>query len=727
MKHLFYRILSLALLFAPLTTEAKAPTDSVLVYALNGRLVQKYSFNDINNLSFTTTDQKGVVHDSMVMQLIRLNNSTTTPKVPLERVDSIVFRSDGVKIMNPADIPNYDKFYLPSASNEGFEGGAAAMLRSDSKWSWWRSAQSEHFFVFWAPGFGPNPNADTVPSALRVDIDNLLAKAEEFYAMNIDSLHMVETGKGKSYLDRYKMEIYIQYQAEWLATGSGYDNTIGALWINPSTCKPVGHTIAHEIGHSFQYQTYCDNLLKGKANDYKSGFRYGLNGSNGGNGFWEQCAQWQGFQSYKQEAITTYQMDTWMKHHHRHFEHEWQRYASYWLQFLWKDLNGPTALGRVWNESVYPEGAIDAYMRLFCNNDYDSLKAVLFNYAQRAVTFDFNDVRQYVSNQYDRYTTEMLAADNGYYQISFANCPGSTGFNAIPLVVPEQGTQVTVHFRGLAAGSNLAAGDKGNVINADGKTIATTTHYNNIGSGSEGWACGYVGLKADGSRVYGPMHEFTVGADSFSFAAPADLERLWIVVQGAPKNYRQQPWDDDMTDDDQWPYQIKVSGTDMTAYFTVDTTSSLQSIEMAHTLTCDHTLSAYEQGTINLANTGDLAKICKAFGMTSTELAAATKAVSGTGSLTEGKVTFALKQPNGTISYAYSANDGFYVTSTGYKGSWYNGDPIYIQYFPGEFKLVYGHYPGKTAKGSTYSVSPVLVYQKGGKQYTATINLKLKF
>ncbi len=142
MKHLFYRILSLALLFAPLTTEAKAPTDSVLVYALNGRLVQKYSFNDINNLSFTTTDQKEVVHDSMVMQLIRLNNSTTTPKVPLERVDSIVFRSDGVKIMNPADIPNYDKFYLPSASNEGFEGGAAAMLRSDSKWSWWRSAQS---------------------------------------------------------------------------------------------------------------------------------------------------------------------------------------------------------------------------------------------------------------------------------------------------------------------------------------------------------------------------------------------------------------------------------------------------------------------------------------------------------------------------------------------------------------------------------------------------------
>lgn len=75
------------------------------------------------------------------------------------------------------------------------------------------------------------------------------------------------------------------YQTEWLATGSGYDNKIGALWVNPSTCQPVGSTIAHEIGHSFQYQVYCDKILQGNPDDLKCGFRYGYEGSNGGNGF----------------------------------------------------------------------------------------------------------------------------------------------------------------------------------------------------------------------------------------------------------------------------------------------------------------------------------------------------------------------------------------------------------------------------------------------------------
>ena len=37
--------------------------------------------------------------------------------------------------------------------------------------------QSEHFFVFWEPGFGNDPGAESVPEVLRVDIDDLLAKA----------------------------------------------------------------------------------------------------------------------------------------------------------------------------------------------------------------------------------------------------------------------------------------------------------------------------------------------------------------------------------------------------------------------------------------------------------------------------------------------------------------------------------------------------------------------
>lgn len=107
--------------------------------------------------------------------------------------------------MDETDIQDFDKYYKPE------EFSSMNMLRSDAKWSWFRSKQSEHFFVFWEAGFGDDPNAATVDAALRVDIDDLLEKAEQFYKTNIEKLKFAELGQGKSYLDKYKMEIYLLY------------------------------------------------------------------------------------------------------------------------------------------------------------------------------------------------------------------------------------------------------------------------------------------------------------------------------------------------------------------------------------------------------------------------------------------------------------------------------------------------------------------------------------
>ena len=95
-----------------------------------------------------------------------------------------------VKLMNKSKIANYGKYYCPGTWNEGFEKGPDYMLRSDARWSWWRMKQSEHFFVFWEPGFGDDPNDESVPEALRVDIDDLLQKAEQFYKTNVETLCM---------------------------------------------------------------------------------------------------------------------------------------------------------------------------------------------------------------------------------------------------------------------------------------------------------------------------------------------------------------------------------------------------------------------------------------------------------------------------------------------------------------------------------------------------------
>ena len=112
-------------------------------------------------------------------------------------------------IMDESEIEDFEKYYKPA------EFASMDMLRSDAQWSWFRSKQSEHFFVFWEAGFGDDPNAETVPANMRVDIDDLLEKVEQFYTTNIERLKFAEIGQGKSYLDEYKMEIYLLYQEEW--------------------------------------------------------------------------------------------------------------------------------------------------------------------------------------------------------------------------------------------------------------------------------------------------------------------------------------------------------------------------------------------------------------------------------------------------------------------------------------------------------------------------------
>ena len=214
-------------------------------------------------------------------------------------------------------------------------------------------------------------------------------------------------------LDKYKMQIYLLYQEEWLATGSGYDDAIGALWVNPSTCQPVGSTIAHEIGHSFQFQTYADRVqAQGVPNDYKSGFRYGFEGpdgaNNGGCVYWEQCAQWQSFQDYPEQQFTSYDYNVWLANCHRHFHHEFHLYASYWLQSYWVAKHGVDAYGKIWTDSRAPEDAIMTYTRLYNGNDYSKTREVLFDYAVRMATYDIDGVREYSNGFQNRYTPNFV-------------------------------------------------------------------------------------------------------------------------------------------------------------------------------------------------------------------------------------------------------------------------------------------------------------------------------
>ena len=635
-----------------------------------------------------------------------------------------------VEIMEVSQIKDYDKYYCPGTWNDGFEKGPDNMLRSDAKWSWFRSKQSEHFFVFWEAGFGSDPNSSDLPDGMRVDIDDLLQKAEQFYKTNVTTLKMAETGQGKSMLDKYKMEIYLLYQTEWLATGSGYDNTIGALWVNPSTCQPVGSVIAHEIGHSFQYQVSADKLLTGEGHetDYgmDCGFRYGF-GPNGRGGcaYWEQCAQWQSFQDYPE--VTFYDsFYAWQQNFHRHFNHEWMRYASVYFQYYFTEKHGIEAYGRIWKESKFPEDPLQTYMRLYCGNDLQTFYDDYAEYAQKVLTYDFKAIHSYADDNAKAFKTQMFKVGDKF-RPAYSACPGTTGFNAIQLNVPAAGTTVKASLAALPVGSELAADDPGEQKNGDNQVVGNVKKYNSQSNKTANYRFGFVAIKNGEAIEYGKL---TKGAEGEAeMTVPAGTDKLYLLVVATPDTYNRHEWNDDESDDEQWPYEVSFSGTGVSGYIDVDENADPKDVSLSFDLACDASLDTYELGRIDFASTDALEKIAQAFAMQPATLAGSTLPIAANTEQkpAEGKIAFGLQQPDGTIAYSYTANVGFWCSAEGKVDNWGDTAPVYFEYDKDNFVLSYGHRYGISQAGQKYTVKPVLVYTKDGKQYKATITLNMQF
>jgi len=642
-----------------------------------------------------------------------ISSGATTKEISVSQAGSTL------QIMDEADVEDFDKYYKPA------EFKNINMLRSDAKWSWFRSKQSEHFVVFWEAGFGDNPNASTVDADLRVDIDDLLKKAEQFYKTNVETLKFAEVGQSRSQLDQYKMQIYLFYQTEWLATGAGYDDTIGALWVSPGTCQPVGSTIAHEIGHSFQYQVYCDKIFQGQTNDFTQGFRYGYPGSNGGNGFWEQCAQWQSFQDYPSELFG-YHLSVWEANYHRHFEHEWMRYASYWLQYYWAEKHGVEVVSEIWKQSRSPEDALSTYKRLYCNDNTETLYTGLYDYATRMITYDIDGIREYRTSSVGGYTTQLYDAGDNYYQVAYASCPGTTGFNIIPLNTPTGGSTIKAGFEGLSPGSSLSSEDPGSIIDGEGLTVSTTRNYNKNTATTAGWRYGFVAI-VNGTPQYAPMNKGQSG--TVSYTVPANTSHLYFVVMGAPENYIAHPWNDNESDDAQWPYKVRFEGTDLLGNFEIDTTADPQDVTFTYDITCDAGYADYALGSIDLQSVGDVQKLAQAFVMKPAVIKGNTLDIANgkTSNPSEGKIAFGLQQSDNTYSYSYTANVGFYCTAEGNQGLWSNDDPLFVEYDKDSFVLNYGHKPGYSISGQKYTIKPTLVYTLNGRQYKATFIINMQF
>lgn len=405
-------------------------------------------------------------------------------------------------------------------------GTGSALNNENNTWCYQRSLQSKHWILFWDNGYDSKPSS----------IESILATADKVFELYADSLKYITINQGKSKTDTYKMIIRLRSSEEWEASGSGIDDQIGLLTLSRwAFTSRDGQTMAHEIGHCFQYQVHCDN------GDW-NGWMYNWGASNL-NVFWEMCAQWQAYKYYPDMQFNNEWLNNTLNGLHRHPLSVHLRYNNYFIQDYMCDRHGMDFLGYLWNNSRNPEDPLQAYMRLTMegttSDKLDQLGDEMWEYGARMTTFDMEHLRQRGASTINKRAQTALSKDaEKYWWPTAANCIENWGNNAIRLNVPNGEKTVYVEFEGKAG--------------ADGYTEYNMT--------KAGWKVGFVALQNDGTRVYSDITtaNYQSPNQTIAFDCPDNCSNLWLVVVGAPTDYWTRDWIgwDEEGQTEQWPYRV---------------------------------------------------------------------------------------------------------------------------------------------------------------------------
>ncbi len=594
-------------------------------------------------------------------------------------------------------------------------------------WSKSRSVESDNVIVFWDKGYGSTPPSRS-PEVYRVDEQDLLSKCEAFYDLEINRLGFVDTTTTN--LRKYKVMVLLSHTKDWVCYGGGYDFEVSALWLGPSACQPVGHSVAHEVGHSFHYMCYADASGNNHTSSGSIGTGFHLPVGNG-QAIWEQTAQWQANQSYP-ELMYSQSINVFRNSHNLAFSHEWHRYQSYWfLYYLCQHYGDITTVGQVWRQPM--QGAKDFNQALMALKGLDAtgLYRLYYDYASRCATWDFDVCAPYRQPYIGDFTYRCVSTGDHSYQVALASTPQSGGFNVIPLQVPSAGTEVTVHFTALSAGSKLADDDPAEMLNGDTQWVKTnrTSYIRNTISSRRAFRLGFVALMKDGSRAY--FHEDSLYCkslsemtDDVSMTVPENVDRLWLIVVPAPTQYLQHQWKESLTNAQHWPYRFKIDGTDIGSQATVYMSPTIDGREVSDiTFRYDIHMPVRENyiPTPVTVSGKALAALGTALQTDPANIAGMMQGYSSSGP-SVGKIMFYPLNPKteATVNRGSTAN--------GY-GHWFNANGavcdygsgyIFSELTPATMTFNIGHYPGKVSDGQEVSIGQALRYKpSAGKESLA--------
>ena len=622
--------------------------------------------------------------------------------------------------------------YIPNEWKNPWPSDSLLYKESDPDgkytWSKTRSVESDNVIIFWDKYYKTNPKNLPKSDFYYVDIDDLLQKCEAFYDLEINKLGFVDPVN--SNLSKYKVMVLMNHTTTWTCYGGGYDYQVSALWLNPSTCKPVGHSVAHEVGHSFHYMCYAEHSGHRDSQTDNTGFHLAC---GNGQAIWEQTAQWQANQSYP-ELMFDQSIGIFRNSHNYAYSHEWHRYQSYWFHYyLCQHYDDITTVAQVWNQPMTGQSrgnATDfnqALMALKGLSVRDLFK-LYFDYACHCATWDFDVAAPYRDPYIGDLNYRCVMLGDCEYQVALASCPQGSGFNVIPLQVPEAGTQVTTHLTGLRMGASLQEADPGEYLNGDSQfQKAESRRYNSIASrSSRGFRMGYVALMQDGSRRYFSEDSVycqgtSLVTEDYSFTVPEGVSRMWLVVSPALKTYNQHKWDDTIAADDMWPYSFRLEGTDVGSRATVYVSPTLDGREASNiTLTYDVSFPRDAQGysgTSVIVGGQAAAMLGTAFQLSLSDISSKMQTWQASGPST-GKIMFYGVNANGQLAQSGSTANGYghWFNASGNVSDWGSGY-VFSEFSGGALSFSLGQYPGRSANGSKYTIRQALRYRVSATQY----------
>lgn len=570
------------------------------------------------------------------------------------------------------------KVYTPNT------GSIETLLNTGNEFSFARSRVSPkgNVLLFWDKAYGDyEPNAEEVDKGIRVDVNDFLKKADLYFDYYVNDLKMVEYDK--SMLKDYYMAIFLYGTTSWRAEGGG-NNKMGSAWFSATTCQPTGSTIAHELGHSFQFQAVGDGA------------------QNSGGAHWEDFANWMSYSQYAEQAFNSGNFTVFSNYYQNHFHSTSHMYASYWFQYQWTDKHGKEAFGNVWRGTKAGEEVARAYMRIYCNDDINIFNADLYEYAAKCATWDFTTevityneneptvksrgmVKDYGKDYIGKLGWKSTTTADGYYAVSTEMAPEATGFNVIRLNLPESDNNIKVKFVGMPK----AQGYSTSGTNAD----------------NAGWTSGFVALLSDGTRQY--SDPVTVGKElegEISWTVPANTEKLWYIVACTPNKYY-------ASGTGSWPFKIQIQNTDIygTIKFTGDEQAS--DVEIVKQVECSAS-AGYAGPVVNL-EADDLRAIGTAFVMQPYDIAG--KMAENRDKVASGAIKFGAVEPDGSVSYNFTADGwGHWFAADGSVSAW-SAAYLYSQFTPGSWSFQFGVHPnrvsgGEMKAGDKYTVRQALVY-----------------